>query len=62
VVLFAGLLASLNWVEEVAFKNILRISVLTLVIRFISLLLMLGSAPALAPNDASGTLFDQPTT
>lgn len=40
--------------------NILRISVRTLVIRFMSLVLTLGS-PALAPNEASGTLFDQPT-
>jgi hypothetical protein len=42
--------------------GILRISVRTLVIRFMSLLLILASPPELAPKDASGTLFDQPTT
>jgi hypothetical protein len=41
--------------------NILLISVLTLVIRFISLLLMLASPPLLAPNAGSATVFDHPT-
>jgi hypothetical protein len=44
-------------------KLILRISVRTLVIRFMSLLLILASPPPelAPPKDASGTLFDQPT-
>jgi hypothetical protein len=44
--------------------SILRISVRTLVIRFMSLLLILASPPEeelAPPKAASGTLFDQPT-
>lgn len=41
--------------------HVLRISVRTLVIRFMSLFLILASPPALASKEASGTLFDHPT-
>ena len=42
-------------------SNALLIKVLTLVIRFISLLFMLASPALLVPNAGSETVFDHPT-
>lgn len=41
--------------------DILRISVRTLVMRFMSLLFMLASPPTLVPNAGSATALDHPT-